>query len=127
MAETVPPSESLSQHVDRVKPSLAHPIPLPTLIGVFLALMVLTFVTVAATWIDLGDWNLWVAMAIATAKAALVALYFMHLRYDNAFNSLLLVTALLFVLLFIGLTLMDTLAYQPQVINRPTPATEAPE
>lgn len=106
---------------------MAHPIPLPTLIGVFLALMVLTFVTVAATWIDLGDWNLWVAMAIATAKAALVALYFMHLRYDNAFNSLLLVTALLFVLLFIGLTLMDTLAYQPQVINRPTPATEAPE
>jgi len=118
--------KSLSTHDAMTPPSLAHPIPLWILFAVFTALMVLTFVTVAATWVDLGEWNLWIAMGIATVKAVLVALYFMHLRYDNPFNAMLLCAALLFVLLFIGLTLMDTLAYQPEVINRPSAVDEAP-
>jgi len=118
--------ESLSQPRPPVAPSLAHPIPLWVLLGVFAALMVLTFITVAATWVNLGDWNLWIAMGIATVKAALVALYFMHLRYDSPFNALLLVSALVFVALFLGLTMLDTHEYQPQVINRPPAGSEAP-
>jgi len=59
-------------------------------------------------------------------KAALVALYFMHLRYDSPFNTLLLVSALAFVTLFLGLTMLDTKEYQPEVINRPRPVGEAP-
>jgi cytochrome c oxidase subunit 4 len=92
-----------------------HVVPFPILAGVFAALIVLTFVTVAATWFDLGSWNLILAMAIATVKASLVALFFMHLRYDHPFNALIFVAALLFMALFISLTLNDTLQYQPDI------------
>ena len=94
---------------------LAHVMPVWMLLAVFFALMALTLLTVAATWVDLGGWNLAVAMGIATVKASLVALYFMHLRYDHPFNGLLFVVALAFLATFIGLTLLDTLEYQPDV------------
>ena len=90
--------------------------PLPLLAAVFATLLVLTVITVAATWIDLGGFNLWLAMIIATVKGALVALYFMHLRYDRPFNAIVFLTALLFVTLFVGLALTDTKEYQPELI-----------
>jgi len=94
-------------------PHSGHVVPVGVLLAVFFALTVLTVVTVAATWVDLGEWNLAIAMVIATVKAALVALYFMHLRYDHPFNALILVTALAFLGLFISVTLLDTVEYQP--------------
>ncbi|MFZ5830366.1 MAG: cytochrome C oxidase subunit IV family protein [Planctomycetota bacterium] len=93
----------------------AHVMPVYVLVGVFVILIVLTWLTVAATWFDLGVWNLWIAMAIATVKAGLVAAYFMHLRYDNKFNALLMATALVFVFLFISVTMMDALGYQHDI------------
>jgi cytochrome c oxidase subunit 4 len=95
----------------------AHVVPLPILFAVFAVLLILTGLTVSATWIDLGSWNLILAMAIATVKASLVVLYFMHLRYDNPFNALIFIAALAFVTLFISLTLLDTLQYQPDIRN----------
>jgi len=113
---------------DRLSESHAHPsagephgmvhvIPLPILLGVFAALIVLTVVTVAAAGppFDFGKWNLGIAMLIATIKASLVALYFMHLRYDNPFNALVFVTALVFLGLFLGITLLDVSGYQPDI------------
>jgi cytochrome c oxidase subunit 4 len=95
-----------------------HVMPVRVLAAVWIALMVLTVLTVAVTVVDFGDTlNLWVALGIATVKASLVALYFMHLRYDHPFNSLILITALLFVILFIGITMMDSEAYQPTLIE----------
>jgi cytochrome c oxidase subunit 4 len=94
---------------------LGHVVPLYVLITVFVALVVLTWITVAVTMIDLGSLNLWIALAIATVKASLVVLYFMHLRYDRPFNAIILVTALLFLFLFLGITIMDTIEYQPQI------------
>lgn len=94
---------------------VAHVVPVPVLLAVFAALMVLTVVTVAATWVDLGAWNLWIAMGIAALKAMLVALYFMHLRYDHPFYALVFVTGLVFLALFISLALLDTMEYQPDV------------
>ena len=94
---------------------LAHVVPLAVLLSVFVALMILTVVTVSATWFDWGGWNLWIAMGIATVKAALVALFFMHLRYDHPFHGLIFVTALLFLGLFLSLTMLDTLEYQPDI------------
>jgi cytochrome c oxidase subunit 4 len=95
--------------------ALAHVMPVPVLLAVFGLLMVLTAATVSATWISLGDWNLWIAMGIATAKAALVALYFMHLRYDRPFHGLIFVTGLVVLALFLSLTMLDTLEYRPDV------------
>jgi cytochrome c oxidase subunit 4 len=94
---------------------LGHAVPLYVLTIVFVSLVVLTWITVAVTMIDLGSLNLWIALAIATVKASLVVLYFMHLRYDRPFNSIILVTALVFLFLFLGITIMDTIQYQPGI------------
>jgi cytochrome c oxidase subunit 4 len=87
------------------------------LLAVFATLLLLTFVTVAATWFDSGEWALLIALSIATVKASLVALYFMHLRYDEPFYAIILLTALLFLAIFLGITLLDTFQYQPDVEN----------
>ena len=106
-------------------PSVGHAVPIRILATTLVALLVFTWLTVAATWFDLGNWNLWIAMLIATIKATLVALYFMHLRYDRPFNGILLLGTLLFVLLFIGVTLMDTRQYQSELVP-PDSADYAP-
>jgi cytochrome c oxidase subunit IV len=97
--------------------SYVHVVPLPVLFAVFAALIVFTILTVSAARYDLGPWNLVLAMAIATVKASLVVLFFMHLRYDNPFNALIFIAALVFMTLFISLTLLDTLQYQPDIRN----------
>jgi cytochrome c oxidase subunit 4 len=96
---------------------IAHVMPFSTLMAVYATLIVLTVITVAAATprLDLGSWNLWIAMAIATAKAGLVALYFMHLRYDSPFNGLILVTALVFLGIFLSITLLDVIGYQVDI------------
>lgn len=93
----------------------AHIVPFGVLLGVFVALLVLTYLTVAARYIDLGSWNIWIALGIATIKGALVVLYFMHLRYDSPFNSIVFLTALVFMLLFLGITILDTIEYAPDI------------
>ena len=58
----------------------AHVSPLRVYISVFLALMALTALTVFAAFVNLGPANTFVALGIAAAKAALVILYFMHVK-----------------------------------------------
>ena len=53
-----------------------------------LALLVLTGITVGAAYIDLGSGNVVVALIIATIKASLVALFFMHLRWEKPVNAI---------------------------------------
>jgi cytochrome c oxidase subunit IV len=86
-----------------------HILPMWIYLGVFAALLVLTVITVAVAQVNLGPLNLVVAMIVATIKAALVALFFMHLLYDNKFYGMLLITALLFLAVFITITMFDTL------------------
>lgn len=89
-----------------------HVVPMKLLVGVFAILMFLTLVTVGVTSFDFGyEMNLVVAMAIALVKAAFVGLYFMHLRWDAPLNGFILVASLLFVTLFITITLMDSGQY----------------
>lgn len=78
------------------------------LLAVFGGLMVLTILTVAVTYIHIPQpYGIIVAMAIATAKASLVAAFFMELYWDRWFNSMLLVLSVIFVILLIGLSLLD--------------------
>ena len=88
----------------------AHPhvVPPRVLLTVFGGLLVLTILTVAITHLDFGRTvNVWAALTIAVLKATLVALYFMHLRWDSRFNAVVFVTSVFFVALFIGITLLD--------------------
>ena len=71
-----------------------HVVPLRLLVGVLVALLFLTVVTVAVTYVDLGPVNLVVALLIALVKASLVLLVFMHLRWDRPFNAVVLITSL---------------------------------
>ena len=98
----------------------AHVMPVKVLVGVFLALIALTVLTVAATLVPTGAFEIWISLGIATVKASLVAAYFMHLRYDNPVNALIFVFGLFFVALFLGFVLMDSHQYQSDlIINMP--------
>lgn len=77
------------------------------LVGIFLALIFLTAVTYGVSYVDLGPANTVVAIAVATMKASLVALFFMHLRYDKLFHGVVFVMAFVFLGLFLMLTLDD--------------------
>ncbi|TWT88856.1 hypothetical protein Mal64_23440 [Pseudobythopirellula maris] len=85
------------------------------LVATFVALVALTILTCAMAMVDLGSWDMPVTLGIATVKALLVALIFMHLLHDKLFNSLLLLSAVLFMALFIGMALLDSNEYQPQI------------
>jgi cytochrome c oxidase subunit IV len=109
---------------------IAHTASLKVLLGTGGALMVLTVVTVLATKIDFGSSvNLALAMAIAVVKATLVVLFFMHLKYDKVFHSVLLVGGVLAAALFVGFTLMDSGQYQASLkwdLNNPPAAPIGP-
>ncbi|TWU23868.1 hypothetical protein Pla52o_17910 [Novipirellula galeiformis] len=87
----------------------AHPLPLPILFGVFAALVFLTIVTVAQASFDLGSYDILIVMAIATIKASLVVLFFMHVLYDKPFNAVVFISAFVFLAIFIIFTLNDSL------------------
>ncbi len=76
---------------------------------VWIALLVLTATTVAVSYVNLGVMNVVVALLIASVKAALVALFFMHLKYENRLVWGFALTPIYFLLLIIAGTLSDTL------------------
>lgn len=96
-----------------------HVVPLWLLAAVLGVLLFLTILTVAVTYVDLGSLNIFVALLIAVIKAALVGLYFMHLRWDSPFNSVILIASLLFVAVFMAFALIDTAEYRPNVDAAP--------
>jgi cytochrome c oxidase subunit 4 len=87
----------------------------------------LTIVTVLATRVDFGtNINLAVAMLIAVIKATLVVLFFMHLKYDKIFHTVIFMSAILAASLFVGFTLMDSGQYQSTNIWDPDNPPVAP-
>lgn len=118
-----------------------HVLPLSVYFGVWAALVVLTVITVAVSRFDFGSANTVIAMFVATIKGSLVALFFMHLYYDNKLNLIILVASLVFVSIFFTPVLIDLssrgaldsvktragykLATTPPSLQ-PTPPPEAP-
>ena len=89
------------------KEATHHVLPIRAYIGVWLALLVFTVITVAVSYFDFGPLNMAVAMGVATCKAAMVALVFMHLYWDEKFNLVLFISTLLFVAIFFIFTAAD--------------------
>jgi len=82
--------------------------PLKMYFAVFFALLVGTGLTVYAATLDLGRYNAAVALGIATIKATLVALFFMHVWHaSEKLTKLVVIAALFFLLLLLGLTMSD--------------------
>ncbi|MEO6603752.1 MAG: cytochrome C oxidase subunit IV family protein [Polyangiaceae bacterium] len=95
---------------------LAHTMPVWMLLAVLGALMGLTVLTVSVTNFDLGSQgNLVVGMVIATIKAALVVTFFMHLLWDKKFHLILFLTAVLFVVLFLSMSVTDRGEYEHNI------------
>jgi cytochrome c oxidase subunit 4 len=84
-----------------------HIVPPKVYVGIFLSLMVLTAATVAAAYVNLGALNIVVALAIATLKATLVVLYFMHARYSPKRTQLVIICAVFWLAIMLALTLSD--------------------
>ena len=91
-------------------------------VAVWLALLALTATTYLTSRVDLGGhWNLVVALSIATVKAALVVLFFMHLWDSRGMNRMVFVVSIFFVLLLIGGVVGDMATRFP--LARPPEAT----
>ena len=76
-------------------------------IGIFLSLMVLTAATVAAAYVNLGAFNIVIALAIASLKATLVVLYFMHACYSPNRTHMVIIAAVFWLAIMLALTLSD--------------------
>jgi cytochrome c oxidase subunit 4 len=92
-------------------------IPLRVYYLIFATLILLTLITVEVAFWNLGLLSFWVALIIASSKATLVVLYFMHVRYANQMVWLFAAAGFVFLLILIVLTLNDpiTRSWQFQV------------
>ena len=85
----------------------AHVLPKSTYYAIFMALMVLTAITVAVAFVNLGSMNFPVAIAIAITKATLVVLFFMHVKYSSRMTKMVVGVAIFFLMIMLGLTMTD--------------------
>ena len=84
-----------------------HIVPPSTYIAIILSLLCLTGLTVAAAFIDLGPFNIVVALVIATVKASLVVLFFMHAKYSPKRTKLVIMAGIFWLLILLFMTLSD--------------------
>lgn len=87
-----------------------HIVPVKTYVAIFLALLCLTALTTGVAFVDLGaELNTIVALAIAVAKALLVILFFMHVKYSSGLTRIVIVAGFFFLAILVSLTLADVL------------------
>jgi cytochrome c oxidase subunit 4 len=86
-----------------------HIISYRKLTGIWLALLVLTALTVGVTRLDLGGYKVLAALTIACCKAGLVIAVFMHMKYEGRLLRWLLFLTLVTLMIFIGVTFFDVL------------------
>lgn len=90
-----------------------HIVSIKTYLLIFGALMVMTVITVIAAYFDLapiwGPLNAIVALTIASIKATLVVLYFMHVRYSSKLTQVIVFSGIVWLIIMIAFTLTDYL------------------
>jgi cytochrome c oxidase subunit IV len=84
-----------------------HIIPFKTYLIILITLLIFTVITVAAARVDFGAANAFIAMFIASIKAGLVMMYFMHLKYDDRAYPVIFFTGVFFLVLMYGLCDLD--------------------
>ena len=84
-----------------------HVLPLKLYLFIFFCLMVGTVLTVAAAYIELGWFNTPLALIIAVAKATLVILFFMHVRYNTPLMWVFAAGGFFFLIILLALTMQD--------------------
>ena len=94
---------------------IGHVLPLSLLIKVFGCLVLLTILTVITGQASLYGADLAVAMIIATCKASLVCLFFMHLKYDRPFHGMIFLFSVMCVGIFLAFVALDAESYQEHI------------
>jgi|SRR5581483_853610 cytochrome c oxidase subunit 4 len=85
-----------------------HVVSIKLYVGIWATLMVLTVVTASVAFIDLGPFNTVVALVIATCKALLVVLFFMHVKYTSErLTKMVIISAVFWLFILLGLSLSD--------------------
>lgn len=84
---------------------------------VFIALIVLTIITVLAPFVEMGWMNTPVAFLVATIKGSLVLLFFMHLIDDEKTNIVIILSSFFFLFLFVFFTSLDIFTRIPQPVT----------
>jgi cytochrome c oxidase subunit 4 len=75
---------------------------------IWITLLCLTVVTAAVSFVDLGPFNTVVALVIATVKALLVVLFFMHVKYTSEkLTKIVIVAAIFWLFLLLALSMAD--------------------
>lgn len=87
----------------------AHIVPVKTYAAIFIALLLLTALTTAVAFVDLGPLNTVVALTIAVIKMLLVILFFMHVKYSSGLTRIVIVAGFFFLAILVSLTLADEL------------------
>jgi cytochrome c oxidase subunit IV len=87
---------------------MEHPVvPVKTYILVYLALLFLLVLTLAVAYIDMAGLNTFLAIIVASIKAFLVILYFMHVRYSTVLTRVFILSGFLWIAILVGFTLTD--------------------
>ncbi|PYT82224.1 MAG: oxidase [Acidobacteria bacterium] len=89
---------------------------------IFIALVIGTSLTTWAAFQNFGPFNIVIALGIATAKATLVVLFFMHARYSVGRTRLVIVCAIFWLAIMLALTLADYQTRQPRMSRLVPPA-----
>src|ERR1700722_18919476 len=105
-------SHAHADHTDHGHSHTHHPgehhiVPKRVYFVVFFALIVLTWVTTYISTIDLGRWNIFVALAIAIFKASLVVFFFMHVWYSTRLTKMIVMASIFWLLLLLFITRAD--------------------
>ncbi len=87
--------------------SSQHIVPIRTYIVIFGLLMLGTYLTVQAAFLDLGVFNTPIALAIAIIKATVVVLYFMHVKYSPRLTKIVVMGSVLWLAILLVMTLGD--------------------
>jgi cytochrome c oxidase subunit 4 len=95
-----------------------HVVPRKIYVGIFALLMLGTAITVWVAFFDLGPWNDVTMLTIAVAKATLVVLFFMHVRYSGRLIALTVGSGILFLMILLTLALADYLTRGWVVLGR---------
>jgi cytochrome c oxidase subunit IV len=84
-----------------------HIVPPSVYVVIILILLFLTGLTVSAAYVNLGRFNILVALAIATLKATLVVLFFMHAKYSPKRTKLVIIAGIFWLLILLFMTMSD--------------------
>ena len=98
----------MSKHAsDSHSHDLGHIVPKAVFLRVLIVLLILTAITVAVSRVDFGPMNIVVALVIASIKAGIVGMFFMHLKYENPIIWLYVMFPLVLLVIMIGGIFVD--------------------